>query len=771
MANHGILGGVMLVSIDGLAPRHITPAKTPSLTSLARQGASCFQARTVMPSVTLPAHTSMVRSAPPDVHGILDNTPRPPSGPPSILSVARAAGRSTSVFQSWLPLDALWEPDALSFRLTRDEGYDQAVDATIVDAAIARVDSAPPGEVMFVYLSYPDPAGHDHGWDSEEYLAAAAQADRDLGDLVDALPTDWSVVVTTDHGGHGRRHGTDCNDDMETFVVARGPRITRCAGWATASILDVAPTVADLAEISPDSGWVGHSLIGHETPRVDELMALLAATEAKSYGERVNMLDHVLQSAALARQREASDDLVLAALLHDVGHVFGVAGDWGLPGHADVGARCLQALLPPSVVEPIRLHVDAKRYRVAVDSAYHAHLSLASQMSLQEQGGPFSPAEVKTFNANPYADDAVMLREFDDDGKVDGLEIPALETYRPLLAKALLGQPVVDGAWARHACRCAECRDAGNDQHLLRADELIGWQVTDDRAGPPREVDLVHDNGERHTAMISVEPQSQAHRTVWDHRHGAVLRAGVSSATGDLTTFARQLAEFGIAIATDVATKPGEILRFARRIGFVRNTNYGMLFDVVAEPDPINLAYTPVGLPLHTDNPYRRPCPTVQLLHCLSSAAEGGASQFADGFRAAEVLRAQRPDDFAVLTNTMVDFRFHDATVDLRARRPIIHLDADGVVSAVSINNRSMEAPTLSTVQSTQFYRAYASFAEVLASPESVIELTLKAGELVGFDNRRILHGRGAFAVTAHRHLQGCYVDMDAVRSLALGRN
>ena len=724
-----------------------------------------------MPSVTLPAHASMVRSAPPDVHGILDNTPTPPLGPPSILSVARAAGRSTSVFQSWLPLDALWEPDALSFRLTRDEGYDQAVDATIVDAAIARVDSAPPGEVMFVYLSYPDPAGHDHGWDSEQYLAAAAQADRDLGHLVNALPADWSVVVTTDHGGHGRRHGTDCNDDMETFVVARGPRITRCAGWATASILDIAPTVADLADISPDSGWVGHSLIGHETPRVDELMALLAATEAKSYGERVNMLDHVLQSAAVARQRGASDDLVLAALLHDVGHVFGVAGDWGLPGHADVGARCLQALLPPSVVEPIRLHVDAKRYRVAVDSAYHAHLSLASQMSLQEQGGPFSPAEVKTFNGNLYADDAVMLREFDDDGKVDGIEIPALETYRPLLAKALLGRPVVDGAWARHACRCAECRDAGNDQHLLRADELIGWQVTDDRCGPPREVDLVHDNGERHTAMISVEPQAQAHQTVWDHRHGAVLRAGVSSATGDLTTFARQLAEFGIAIATDVATEPGEILRFARRIGFVRDTNYGMLFDVVAEPDPINLAYTPVGLPLHTDNPYRRPCPTVQLLHCLSSAAEGGASQFADGFRAAEVLRAQRPDDFAVLTNTMVDFRFHDANVDLRARRPIIDLNADGVVSAVSINNRSMEAPTLSPVQSAEFYRAYASFAEVLASPESVIELTLNAGELVGFDNRRILHGRGAFAVTAHRHLQGCYVDMDAVQSLALVRS
>ena len=388
----------------------------------------------------------MVRSALPDAHGILDNTPNPPSGPPSILSVARAAGRSTSAFQSWLPLDALWEPEALSFRLTLDEGHDQAVDAIIVDAAIARFDSAPPGEVMFVYLSYPDPVGHDHGWDSEEYLASAAQVDRDLGHLVDALPADWSVIVTTDHGGHGRKHGTDCNEDMETFVVARGPRITRCSGWATASILDIAPTVADLTGISPDSGWVGHSLIGHETPRIDELMALLAATEANDCGERINMLDHTLQSAAVARQRGASDDLVLAALLHDVGHVLGAAGDWGLPGHAEVGARSLQALLAPSVVEPIRLHVDAKRYRVAVDNAYHDRLSLASQMSLQEQGGPFSPAEVKTFNANPYADDAVMLREFDDDGKVDGLNISALETYRPLLVEALLGPPIVDGA-------------------------------------------------------------------------------------------------------------------------------------------------------------------------------------------------------------------------------------------------------------------------------------------------------------------------------------
>ncbi len=721
-----------------------------------------------MPSVTLPAHTSMVRSAPPGVHGLLDNTPNRPSGPPSILKVARTSGRSTSAFQSWLPLDALWERDALSFRLSLDEGYDQTIDAAVVDAAIDRFGTAPAGEVMFLYLSYPDPAGHDHGWDSEEYLTSVAQVDRDLGRLVAALPADWSVVVTTDHGGHDHKHGTDCVEDMETFVVAKGPRIAAGSGWPAASILDIAPTVADLAGIDADPGWVGQSLVGRETALIDELLALLAATEAESYGERVNMLDHGLQSAAVARDRGASDELVLAALLHDVGHVLGAAGDWGLPGHAEVGARSLQALLDPAIVEPIRLHVDAKRYRVAVDDEYHARLSLASQMSLEEQGGPFNPDEVEAFRTNPYADDAVLLREFDDEGKVDGLEIPWLETYRPLLDDAIAGGAAIDAAWARHACRCPECRDAGNDQHLLWAHELVGWRVVADRPGLPREIDLVHDDGRRHTAVIGTEPGAEAGRTLWDHTHAAVLRGGITSASGELTEFARQLAEHGIAIATDVTTDSGEILRFASRIGFVRDTNYGTLFDVVAEPDPINLAYTPVGLPLHTDNPYREPCPSIQLLHCLSSAAEGGASQFADGFRAADVLRSEHSDDFEVLTSTLVDFRFHDSDVDLRARRPIIELDADGTVTAVSINNRSMEAPSLPPAQSAAFYRAYTTFAEVLASPESIIELTLGPGELVGFDNRRVLHGRGAFAVTARRHLQGCYIDMDAVRSLAL---
>jgi len=210
------------------------------------------------------------------------------------------------------------------------------------------------------------------------------------------------------------------------------------------------------------------------------------------------------------------------------------------------------------------------------------------------------------------------------------------------------------------------------------------------------------------------------------------------------------------------------VLTVGNTIGHVRVTNYGDLFDVIAEPDPVNLAYTPLGLPAHTDNPYRNPCPTVQLLHCIAAAADGGASRFVDGLSVAEALRLERPEDFRVLTTTDVTFRYHGDGADLRATRPLIELDNSGTVVAVSVNNRSMEPLTADDPQSPAFYAAYARFVNMLDRDDFAIELTLRPGEVVAFDNRRVLHGRRAFRATERRHLQGCYIDMDAIRSSAL---
>jgi gamma-butyrobetaine dioxygenase len=233
----------------------------------------------------------------------------------------------------------------------------------------------------------------------------------------------------------------------------------------------------------------------------------------------------------------------------------------------------------------------------------------------------------------------------------------------------------------------------------------------------------------------------------------------------DKATFAIQLAERGVCLVSNVPIESGQVLRFAESVGFVRETNYGRHFEVLAVPDPNNLAYTSLGLPLHTDNPYREPCPTVQLLHCLAAAPTGGASHFADGFSAAERMRADDPNGLETLATTLLQFRFHDSETDLRAVRPMIELDVTGAVTAVSVNHRSMEPPNTDSIDTARFYRAYQRFTELLR--EDQIEITLQPGELVAFDNRRVLHGRSGFDLTERRHLQGCYIDMDAIRSVA----
>src|SRR2546421_220543 len=123
--------------------------------------------------------------------------------------------------------------------------------------------------------------------------------------------------------------------------------------------------------------------------------------------------------------------------------------------------------------------------------------------------------------------------------------------------------------------------------------------------------------------------------------------------------------------------------------GFVRETNYGRLFDVKTVVNPTNLAYTGLGLGAHTDNPYRDPTPTLQLLHCLASSAEGGENTLVDSFRVAQALPGV---DFELLASRPIRFRYADAETELESETPVISLDARGDVQAVHYNTRSAQA-------------------------------------------------------------------------------
>jgi phosphonate degradation associated HDIG domain protein len=171
---------------------------------------------------------------------------------------------------------------------------------------------------------------------------------------------------------------------------------------------------------------------------IDRLHGLFRARGAEAYlGEPVTVAVHMLQCAALARAEAAPDTLVAAALLHDVGHLIG-GGDHALDdgvdhGHEQAAADFLAGHLPPAVVEPIRLHVAAKRYLCATDGAYFERLTMASRHSLLLQGGVMTAAEIASFECEPFHREAIRVRGWDDGGKTPGRTTPTFEDHLPLL--------------------------------------------------------------------------------------------------------------------------------------------------------------------------------------------------------------------------------------------------------------------------------------------------------------------------------------------------
>jgi gamma-butyrobetaine dioxygenase len=224
----------------------------------------------------------------------------------------------------------------------------------------------------------------------------------------------------------------------------------------------------------------------------------------------------------------------------------------------------------------------------------------------------------------------------------------------------------------------------------------------------------------------------------------------------------------GFVLLRDVPAEPGTVLEVAASFGYVRETNYGRLFDVRVEPAPGNLAYTSQAIRPHTDNPYRDPAPTVQLLHCLHAAGQGGDTGLVDGFAAAADFRAADAESFGTLARTPVSFGYVDNETELRACLPLIQLSPRGRVRGVRFNNRSMRPLRRPYAEVTAFYAAYRRWAELLARPERQLNLRLTPGDCLVFDNTRVLHARTAFRMTAGspgRHLQGCYADLDGLAS------
>ena len=235
---------------------------------------------------------------------------------------------------------------------------------------------------------------------------------------------------------------------------------------------------------------------------------------------------------------------------------------------------------------------------------------------------------------------------------------------------------------------------------------------------------------------------------------------------GALAETASRVARQGLAILSGGVAEEGYVERIVARFGFIRETNYGRLFDVRSESRPSNLAYTAEALDLHTDNPYRDPPPSLQLLHAIRADADGGATCFADGFAHARALEKASPEVFERLSRQAVEFAYRapDGAV-YRARRPLIELDTDGAILAVRLNHRSLAPLDLCADQISAWYGAYRTFHRSLHAPGAAVKIRLEPGDVALFDNRRIVHGREAYdgQTATGRWLQGCYADIDGL--------
>jgi len=253
----------LLCSIDGCRPDALRMADTPVIDALAAAGAAQWNARTVMPSSTLPCHTSMLRGVDTERHGITSNTFAPIVRPvPSLMEAAASAGKTVGFFYNWEQLRDLAAPGYLAASMCYGNAVDPRTDPWVAEQAIFHMERFD-FDLMFVYFGHTDEIGHIHGWMTDPYLEAISGADRCLGSVIDAFRRkgwwdETTTLVISDHGGHGRSHGTDLPEDMTIPWILHGPGVR--AGVELEEqvrIFDACPTLAHCLGIPACREWDG----------------------------------------------------------------------------------------------------------------------------------------------------------------------------------------------------------------------------------------------------------------------------------------------------------------------------------------------------------------------------------------------------------------------------------------------------------------------------------------------------------------------------------
>ena len=248
---------VLLILSDGMRPDAV--ADHPTAKHLKEHGTYCISSRTVMPSVTLPCHMSLFHSVDPSRHGIMTNTYVPQVRPiPGLFEQLAAAKKNCAMFYNWEELRDLSRPGSLRrsvFVSGGTYGYEAACRECFESAKATLKNSDI--DFAFLYLGWPDAAGHDHGWMGDEYMRAINECCDMVGELIQELGDEYTFFYTADHGGHGRSHGTEEPEDMTIPIFCLGEPFAPGKELTQLSIMDIAPTIASLLGAEIPKEWEG----------------------------------------------------------------------------------------------------------------------------------------------------------------------------------------------------------------------------------------------------------------------------------------------------------------------------------------------------------------------------------------------------------------------------------------------------------------------------------------------------------------------------------
>ena len=339
--------------------------------------------------------------------------------------------------------------------------------------------------------------------------------------------------------------------------------------------------------------------------------------------------------------------------------------------------------------------------------------------------------------------------------------------------------------WLRDNSPDPETRSTGNGQKLVSLSQLPG-NISVSRAELNDEGDVLlqFQPEDKEVTFSSEWLTARSYDTAelkspgwlrngietWDAGLAAVPDGDFKQVSSDhnaLRDWLDGVSRYGFAKLSHGPVESGALLKVAELFGYVRETNYGKYFEVRTEVSPSNLAYTGLGLQAHTDNPYRDPVPTMQILYCLESTAKGGDSLVVDGYRAAQRLRQESPAEFDLLAKYCARFEYAGSDdVLLQSRKPVFELAPDGELVAVRFNNRSSAAITdVPYDVMPDYYRALRHMSEIVDDPGMAVKFRLQPGECFIVDNMRVLHARTEYSGTGMRWLQGCYPDRDGLYS------